>query len=143
MKNGPRVCVVDASVVLKWVLAETGRVSAAALLDDYEAGRAHLLAPPTLIHEIASALTRQFRRKLLDEHDALTALEFLKLRLPLMPKSDLASKATSLALQHYLSYWDALYVALAMEYRCDLITADARLHRVAVKHYPYVELLRA
>jgi predicted nucleic acid-binding protein len=55
----------------------------------------------------------------------------------------LQDRALLLSVERYLSYWDALYLCLAMEYRCDLVTADARFQRAAVKLYPYVELLRA
>jgi predicted nucleic acid-binding protein len=140
--NDPRVCIVDASVVLKWVLPETDRVYAVALLDDFEAERMHLFAPPTLIHEIASALSRRQRQKILTEAAAKTAFDYLRSRLPLPTGGDeLAEKAIELTLRLQVSYRDALYLALAIEYRCDLVTADARFHRGAVKHYPYVVLL--
>lgn len=140
--NDSRVCIVDASVVLKWVLPEDNRVFAAAILDDYEAERLHLFAPPTLVHEIASALARRQRRKLLTVTAAATAFEFLRARLPLPAGGEeLVAKAMDLALRQDVSYWDALYLALAIEYRCDLVTADAGFHRSAVKHYPYAVLL--
>lgn len=137
-----KLYVVDASVVLKWTLPELGRVRAAGLLDEYEAGRAHLLAPPTLVHEVASGLAKRFRQKQLSEEVTTAAFTFIRDRLPLIAGTDrLTGTAFELALQHHVSYWDALYLALAIEYRCDLVTADTRFQRVASKLYPYVVAL--
>lgn len=140
--NALKVYVVDASVVLKWALPEPGRVRAAALLDDYEAQRAHLLSPPTLMHEVASGLAKRFRQKHLNEQEAASAFAFIRDRLPLTAGTGrLAETAFDFALQHHVSYWDALYLALAIEYRCDLVTADTRFQRIASKLYPYVVAL--
>lgn len=82
--------------------------------------------------------------KLVTATDAQDAYDYFEKYQPLtLDEPRIAKSAFALALQHHIGYWDALYVALAMEYRCDLVTADARLHRAAAKHYPYIELLRA
>jgi predicted nucleic acid-binding protein len=136
--------VVDASVVLKWTLNEPGRRSAATLLDEIEAGSMIPLAPSVIVHEIASAISKRCRRGELSHQDARVAYDFLRLRLPIsIEGTGLETQALDLSIAHQLSYWDALYLALAIEHRCDLITADARFQRSAVKHYPYVTLLRS
>lgn len=138
----PTRLVVDASVVLKWALPEPGRTAATKILDSAELGTADLVAPAVLPHEIGSALARRCRMRDLTAKQAGQAFVHLHARLPtLVDDEDLGRTASRLSLEHQVSYWDALYIALAMRYRCDLITADARLRNAAVRHYPYVVLL--
>ncbi len=49
--------------------------------------------------------------------------------------------ALGLSLQHKLSHWDAVYLALAIEHNCSLITADARLFCSGKTHHPAISLL--
>jgi predicted nucleic acid-binding protein len=51
------------------------------------------------------------------------------------------AEALALALRHQISFWDSLYLALAINQRADLITADQRLYRSVSRHYPFVKLL--
>lgn len=137
--NGPKYVVLDASVVLKWALPEPGRAEAAALLDDIESARIQPVAPAILPHELGSALARRCRRGDLTEQQAGQAFVLLQSRRPVLVDDEVLSRsAFRLAIEQQLSYWDALYVALAIRLRCDFITADARLRNAAVRHYPYI-----
>jgi predicted nucleic acid-binding protein len=138
----PVVRVADASVVLKWVLPEPGRAAAVELLDAFEAGAIHLLSPPVLIDEVCSALAKRHRRGLVTADQARAAFRFIEERVPAIPgDAALCSEALELSLAHHIGYWDALYLALAVRHRCDMVTADTRFHRAASRHYPYVVLL--
>ncbi|TAN22559.1 MAG: PIN domain-containing protein [Acidobacteria bacterium] len=66
--------------------------------------------------------------------------DLIRLRCPELVEPDVDT-AFRLALQRQISLWDAIYLALALERRCDLITADRRLYRTLAPHYPFVKML--
>ena len=139
---GLRHVVVESSVVLKWILPEPGRSKALALLDEYEAGRTDLIAPGLLMEECASALSKRCRRGDLTAADARLAFHLLELRQPLLIDEPGRSRAAfELSLLHHLSFWDSVYLALAIDKRCDMVTADRRFRTGAGKYYPFVILL--
>lgn len=132
--------VVDASVVVKWVLPEAGRRESLALLDAYEAGAIDLISPPVLREEVASALARRCRRKEITPAQARVAFQFLEERLPRLVQVP-AQAALEVALRHHLSLWDCVYLVLAVHHGCELVTADRRLYRAAKAFFPLVNLL--
>lgn len=133
---------IDASVFIKWALEEEGRATSLALLDSYEAGQTDLIAPRTLTAETASALSKRCRRGQITAGQAERAFAFLERRMPiLIDDQSLVREALELSLLHRLNLWDCLYLALAIRYRCDLVTADSRFFREASRHYPFVQLL--
>lgn len=135
--------VVDSSVVLRWVLPEPGRHSALALLGSFEAGAIDLIAPRLLMEQVASILSERCREGLLSRESAQRALHFARERQPMLPASDsdYLPAAFSLSLQHNVSLWDAIYLALAVAADCGLVTADRQFHGAVSRHYPSVKLL--
>jgi predicted nucleic acid-binding protein len=99
--------VIDASVAIKWVVAEPGSAEALALLD------ANLAAPDLLIAECTNALARLVRLGMLGQPAVQTAITFLSgvpidlvATRPLMPRAlDMAGR-----LQH--PAYDCFYLAL-------------------------------
>ena len=137
-----RHVVVDSSVVLKWVLPEAGRSKALALLDEYEAGQTDLIAPGLLMEECASALSTRCRRGDLTKADARVAFRLLELRQPVLVDEPAQLRASfELSVLHHLSFWDSIYLALAIDKRCDIVTADRRFRTRSGNHYPFVTLL--
>lgn len=134
--------IIDASVVMRWALPEPGREPALALLSLYEANRLDLAAPQLLRAEVASALVKRYRRHSLTLAQATEAFELICMRSPELAEPDVET-AFRLALEGQISLWDAIYVALALARRCDLITADRRLYRSLAPHYPFVKMLGA
>lgn len=142
MTGGPGRLIVDASVVLKWVLPEPDRDEAVRLLDAYEAEEADLIAPRVLMEEVGSALSKRCRRKELSESQARKAWHLIEIRQPLLvDEPALLPTALDLSLDYQLSFWDSLYLALAIAERCDLITADQRFYNAGRRHYPFFRLL--
>ena len=134
--------VVDASVAVKWLIPEERHEPAWELLRSYVWGSAQLIAPATLKEEVASAISRRFRRHQLTAAQAQRAfIQFQSYRPELIEGADLVSEALELSLGHHLSLWDCLYLALAIRYRCDLVTADRQFYRAARQRYPFVALL--
>lgn len=134
------VGVADASILLKWILPEPGHKEALALLAEWVHGRIELIAPRLAVAEAASALCKKVRRKHLTTEAAAGAFALLSENHPELFDDDLPA-ALTLALRHQMSFWDAVYVALAIERRCDLITADRRLYSAASSCYPHVQML--
>lgn len=134
--------VVDASVVAKWFLPEEGRPAAMVLFDSYLYGEIDLKAPALLAAEVTNVFAKRYRRKELTLEQARTAFVLFEKRLPtLVPVDDFLASAYHLSLLHHLAVYDCLYLALAMQQGCDLITADDRLFRATAPAYPFVRLL--
>ena len=134
--------VVDASVVVKWVLKEKGRPGALQLLEDYRGGQAHLLAPSLVVAEVGNALWKHVQRGALDHDQAATAFRFVLGNLPILEESEVVSEvALELAVAHGCTYYDCLYLALAMEWRCDLITADEKFFFAVHRAFPMIRRL--
>jgi predicted nucleic acid-binding protein len=51
-------------------------------------------------------------------------------------------RALDLALQYRLSLWDCVYLALALERDCPVLTADRRLFRAGRGRHPSVRLVQ-
>jgi predicted nucleic acid-binding protein len=132
--------ILDASVAVKWVLPEPDSLKALALLDDFKNQVHDLLAPATFTIEVAHALTRAERRGILVVGEAAALLtRILAFPPDLEPFVPLLPRAVEISSQTRTSVYDCLYVALAEQEHCDMITADQKLVN-NLKH-PLVKLL--
>jgi len=135
--------VVDASVAAKWLFHEKDAEKARALLGEAETGRLSLLAPDLLPAEVANSLWKRVLREGLQPREVRAHyLRFMEFCPALVRISSLTEPALGLALAHRHSVYDCLYVALALETPCDLVTADERLYRAFNSSFPQVRLLR-
>lgn len=129
--------VLDASVGLKWVLAEVDSDKAVRLLDDFRAGVRDLIAPDCYTLECAHALSKAQRKGIVP--DAGRLWFDLVMDLPtLHPSFPLLDRALEIALKARIAVFDCVYVALAEREGCDLITADDRLVRALQPSYPFI-----
>ncbi len=136
------VTVIDASVVVKWVLPEDGRSEALKWLDAYEAGQLTLIAPSLLLAEVGNVLSKRCRRKQITAAQARQAFRHIEMRAPVAVEIDeSAPSAFELSLVHRIPIYDCLYVALAIGRGCELITADRRLYHATSAAYSFVKLL--
>ena len=139
----PETFVLDCSVAAKWVLPEPGRASALALFERYAAGEILLIAPDILLAEFASLVAKRNRRKQISESQAHNAFALMIKSAPrLYEIRPLLSCALDLSLQHHMSLRDCLYLALALEYDCPLLTADGRLFRSRRASHPSIRLVQ-
>jgi len=107
-------------------------------------GALTLIAPSLLAAEVASALSKRFRRKELTEIQAREAFRLFQVRLPLLVDAqDYLGAAFDLSLILHLALYDCLYLAVAIAEGCDLVTADARFYRGSGRAYPFVRILVA
>ena len=120
--------VLDASVAVKFVLPEHDSAKALALEADFRKQIHDLIAPDTFPVEVAHALTKAERRKRLLPGEAATRLTRLLAYPPdLLPYLPLLSRAVEIATEAHIGVYDCLYVALAEQEQCELVTADLRL----------------
>ena len=109
--------VLDASVVIKWLLPEEGRPAAVALLDLWERGEAQLFAPRLLLDEVGSVLSRKVRQKSLT--DPVARELFNMPSLEAIEYADTAHHARSafdLSVRFGLSYFERFARAIETHY---------------------------
>lgn len=120
--------VLDASIALKCVLLEAGTDKALALQQDFQNGIHELIAPDTLYVEVAHALTRASRRRIIPPSDVEPKFADVLAATPrIYPHIPLLSRAIELSTQFSIGVYDCLYVALAEWESCELVTADQKL----------------
>lgn len=114
---------VDASVAVKWIVAEDGRQSALALPDVAE-----LVAPDFVVIETANVLWKKLRRDEITTLQLTKGLNFIRSAFSeLVPQSTLIDRAMQLAIEHDHPVYDCLYVACAELRHAELLTADDRM----------------
>jgi len=135
--------VIDAGVVVKWFIPETDSDIARRLLDRYRQRLDTPIAPDLLTSECTNVFWRRCRQGDLSAQEATDSLaDLLALNLQLVPATTLIAAALQLALRHQRTAYDALYLALAQERNCDLITSDERFFNAVSAVFPQVKFLR-
>ena len=133
-------CVVDACVAAKWLLPAAGEgllEQADHLIARHVKRELQLLAPDLIEAEIGNVLWKAARRKRISPADAENSLRrFTELGIESIPTSDLLGKALQIALAYDRSFYDALYVAVALATKTELITADERLVNALGSRFP-------
>lgn len=131
--------VLDSSVALKWVLPEPFCDKARQLRDDYRNLVHELVAPDIFLAEVAHALARAERRKIIPVGDAAKLLADILTTAPLFhPFRNLLSRGVAIASQMRVGVYDCLYVALAEREHCQFVTADDKLVNNLQAHFPFV-----
>ena len=129
--------VVDASVAVKWLFAESHSSEARQLL----APRIVLHAPDFILAEVANVIWKKVRRKEIPSAQPyIEELGGFPDAVVLQPSADLVLKAAALAVQIDHPVYDCVYLACSEAEAAPLVTADARLMRRANETYPGVEI---
>jgi predicted nucleic acid-binding protein len=134
--------VVDASVVIKWALPEVLGEAALRLLAEWET----FIAPDFLFAETANAIRKRVRRGEISAEGGLRLIAEID-TVDIEPVScrDLTADAYEIAITYGRSVYDAMYVALAVQQKTRLITADDRLYNALAnvpKIAPHIQSLR-
>jgi predicted nucleic acid-binding protein len=132
--------VVDASVGVKWCLPaelEEFAVQAVELLDSYRREEMELLVPDLFWIELSDALGKAARRMEISADDAMSGLSLVRdLGLATVPSIDLVPQALRFAVSQGRTVYESLYVALAMQSKSEMITADERLANALAARFP-------
>jgi predicted nucleic acid-binding protein len=118
--------IVDASVALKWFLPESESEVALRLR-----APSHLLAAPDYLWlEVGSVVCQAIQRKELTSEEGLEILPRLrKIPIQIFPSANLLDSAIATALETSTSFYDCLYLALAVSLNAQMVTADRRFCR--------------
>lgn len=113
----------DASVILKWVLDtpdEEDRSVALSLLNSWAAGECEFILPSLWIYEVGNIIGRNIPDR---------AVEFMELLIDYRITEEpinavIAGRTLSIMIDCGVTFYDAVYHAIALERRGTLVTAD-------------------
>lgn len=120
-----RQYVVDASVILKWVLGdeqESDHEKAMNLLNIWIEGEAELSAPTLWQYEVGNFLGRDLPREAADKMGILLNLHIISMDLT----DSIFRQCFKWMKQKRVTFYDASYLAVAFEIQGTLVTADER-----------------
>ena len=135
--------VVDSSVVAKWILPEADSAQAHELIVHATAASEQLLVLDLAFPEVANAIWKRHRQRLISLEDARGFLDAL-VRSPVRvePAASLLASAFEIAAKYDRAVYDALFVALAEQRGLPGITADEPLFNAIHADFPRIVLLR-
>jgi predicted nucleic acid-binding protein len=121
--------VVDSSVLIKWIKTRDEELvkEARSLLSQIEKWPLEVHVPSLLLYEIGNILLLKTSLDSTDLDETITHLE----RLPFVvapPAVPLLKQAARLGRRWSLTFYDASFLALAVELDCPFVTADRRLY---------------
>jgi predicted nucleic acid-binding protein len=117
--------VVDASIILKWVLGddrEADQRRALDLLTAWADGAAEIAAPSLWQYEVGNFLGRQLGEEAMEKMGSLLKLGIRAVNLD----ENMIRRCFSWMKERGVTFYDASYLAVALEIGASLITADQR-----------------
>jgi predicted nucleic acid-binding protein len=137
-----KVVVVDASLVLKWIILEPDSEKALALLTKWSNEGVEMHAPALLAYEVTNSLYQKVRsgKYTLDgAKQSLLDVIFTELELDFSQDAALSIRTLEFADRFGLqATYDPHYLALAEREGCELWTADTRMWRIVRSELPWV-----
>lgn len=133
--------VIDASVVLKWYLAdeEYGQ-KAIGLLEKYISNELDFLAPSLLEYEVMNGLVIAQKRGRVDKEKIVAAIDgFINLEIKLKNISSSYTNVLHYCTVYTCSVYDASYLAVSEKEGISLITADERLYHMVKKDLKWIK----
>lgn len=134
------IWVIDASVAAKWFLPPSHEPfvnEALLILDRYAKGQIKLIVPDLFWAEFGNIFWKAIRQGRCSKSVAEAALASLKARnLPTLSSFKLLDAAFKIATAFDRTVYDSLYVALALESKGQLITADEKLANALAANFP-------
>ena len=124
--------VIDASVAVKWVVAEDGGEDAVRLRSTFI-----FIAPELLLPECANILWKKVQRKELEPNEAALAIALIERSgISFQTMQGLGETATRLAIELGHPAYDCVYLALALRQKLRVVTADKRLLATVAQRGP-------
>ena len=132
--------VLDASVALKWAIPsanETFSAESLQLLKRYADGEIDFVVPDIFWAEVGNVLWKGVRQRRWPRVLAESAaLELRERNFHTVSSHSLMADALEVARMHDRSVYDCLYVALAIQFKIEMITADERLANALAARLP-------
>jgi len=132
--------IVDANVAVKWCLPSVREelvAEAEELLASSRRDEVQFLVPDLFWVELANALWKAVRRNEISPDHAAAAMSFLRdLDIATAPSIDIVPQVLDLAISYGRTVYDGLYVALAIQSKSEMITADERLANALAARFP-------
>jgi predicted nucleic acid-binding protein len=120
--------VLDSCTGFKWLVVEQDTDKARQLRDDYRQAIHELIAPDVFPIEVSHALTRAERQgRITTAQGAQLMADMLNTLPQLFPSLPLLPRAYQISSAARIGVYDCLYVALAEQEGCELVTTDMRL----------------
>lgn len=117
--------VLDCSVAIRWFVPQSYWQVARSILADLRRNEVRFIAPRVIIPEFGHVMRKLAVGKIIEEAEARDSLlRFLDLPIELMEDKPLSTQALDLSLANMATFYDALYVALAMREDLKVLTAD-------------------
>jgi predicted nucleic acid-binding protein len=130
--------VVDASVVAKWFFPEEFSRESRRLLSPQHT----LLAPELIWCEVGNIVWKRVRRGELKTDEATQVIsDLIRLPLDVCPSRELLPTALELAMVTDRTVYDCVYLAMALNHKCRLATADERFVN-ALAATPFAKSIR-
>jgi predicted nucleic acid-binding protein len=135
-----KVLVLDASVAIKWaipVAKEPFTDESLRLLKRYVDGEIDFIVPDVFWAEVGNVLWKGTRQNRWRQDEAESVAADMQARdFTTVPSLMLLPGALKIAFAHDRTVYDCLYVALAVQSKTDLITADERLANALAARFP-------
>jgi predicted nucleic acid-binding protein len=132
--------VLDCSVAIKWAIPsalEPLTDESLRLLRRYVDGEIEFIVPDVFWAEVGNVLWKGTRQKRWRQDEAESIAADMQARgFTTVPSLLLLSEALKIAFAHDRTVYDCLYVALAVQSKTDLITADERLANALAARFP-------
>ena len=120
--------VLDASVVAKWFIEEENTEKAIEIRDKFVRGEIEVLVPSLLIYEIGNVFLKHPAKNSRDVENDFKALFDIGMEIVEINKPEI--KDIHKNAKHFgITFYDAVYVTLALKEGCKLITADKKLKK--------------
>lgn len=111
---------------IKWFVPEIHEEASLRVLDS----AVELYAPDLIYAEMGNVLWKKWRRKELSGEDVSGIMQdFMAITFQIHKSFDLSADALDIAKEHNQTFYDCIYVALALSAECALITADNKLYK--------------
>ncbi len=128
--------------MVKWVLTEPDSDKALKLRDDLGKSVHELLSPDIFTVEACHALTRAERQaRILPGQARALFLDILTTPPSVYPFQSFLLRAIDLSSTMRIGVYDCIYVALAEQEKCEVVTADTTMVRTLQPSFPFIRAL--
>lgn len=132
------IFVIDASLAAKWFLPdEPFSALALQLLRSATVGDTDFVVPDLFFSECGNILWKAQRRRRLSAEETLAAIQVIgDLKLLTVPASGLLYHTLEIARTYDRTFYDSLYIAVAVQQEATLVTADEKLANATAAYFP-------